>query len=406
MRFCTTCGRNFETSIDICPHDGTPLFGMAGEEENTAQDELVAEVASVLAGDERDPVVASPFSNDVSAEPEVLPDEDEAAQEEDLFGAPLANPADDFDLGVGLDDTSDPFAIAAQAADSVADEPSEDLFAADSEEEDLFAVKGEEREEDLFGEDGDPSEAEEDFFEKSAGLDEDDLFGEPEESPGIAQADSDVSQQIAASIDGLLDEIDDDKGQKPLSMSSSLGEDVPAVADSYDDEYVAKKGSKMPLLIILMLIIGSVAGVYLFMNGSITNGVKPDPNTPAVVAPKPPVQPAEEAVVEEAEAAEPAAVEEEPAAEIEEPAAVEEQAAVVEEPAKPAVVPAAEVAPAPVVAKPAVVAPAPKPVVAKEKPAPAKPVEEPAETVKPKKTEAREPTAEELLEEELKRMAP
>src|SRR5690625_5313532 len=41
-RFCTTCGRNYEESIDICPHDGTPLFGMAGTEDEVEQVEAVA----------------------------------------------------------------------------------------------------------------------------------------------------------------------------------------------------------------------------------------------------------------------------------------------------------------------------------------------------------------------------
>ncbi len=399
MRFCTTCGRNFETSIDICPHDGTPLFGMAGEEENTAQEELVAEVVSVLSGEDREPIGASPFSDDTPDEPEALPDNDLAAQEEeDLFGAPLVEQPDDVDLDAGLDDASDPFAIAAEAADSVADEPSDDLFA-DESEDDLFADEREEdlfageSDDDVFGQDGDPSEAEDDFFTESAGLDEDDLFGEPEESPGVAHADSDVSQQIAASIDGLLDEIDDGKGQQPLSMSSSLNEEELAVSESYDDEYVVKKGSKMPLLIILMLIAGTIAGVYFFKTGSISNGVKPDPNTPAVVAPTAPVEPVEEAVVEEP----PAAVEEE------EPAAEAGEQAVVEEPA--AVEPAA-VKETPV--------PEPKPEVVKEKPAPVKKAAEPAKPVaskpaaqpKAKPAEPKELTAEELLKEELKRMAP
>ncbi|GEM_PF-5170151 len=30
MRFCTTCGRNFEGDLPECPHDGTPLFDMGG----------------------------------------------------------------------------------------------------------------------------------------------------------------------------------------------------------------------------------------------------------------------------------------------------------------------------------------------------------------------------------------
>lgn len=379
MRFCTTCGRNFETSIDICPHDGTPLFGMAGEEEKAAQDELVAEVASVLAGDERATFSVEPSSEEIPVDPGLPYDDVAAQEEEDLFGDSLVEPSDDVEPAVGLDDDSDPFGIAVEAGESAGNEPSEDLFADDS-----------------FGEDGEPSEAEEDFFSESAGLDEDDLFGEPSESSGVAQDDSDVSQQIAASIDGLLDEIDEDKGEKPLSMSSSLAADESvSVADPYEDDYVAKKGSKMPLLIILVLVLSSAAGIYFFMNGSLTNGVEPDANTPAVVAPKAPVQPEEEAVVEEA-----APVEEAPAVEEEQAAVVEEPAAVVE---KPAVEPVQE-------------KPAPKPVVEKEKPpvskpskpAASKPAEEPVKEAKPaaKEPTAKEPTAEELLEEELKRMAP
>lgn len=49
MRFCTTCGRNFEEAIDVCPHDGTPLFGMAGDEEAAAVPEIVAEAAVAVA---------------------------------------------------------------------------------------------------------------------------------------------------------------------------------------------------------------------------------------------------------------------------------------------------------------------------------------------------------------------
>lgn len=372
MRFCTTCGRNFETSIDICPHDGTPLFGMAGEEENAAQDELIAEVASVLAGDEsRDTVGADVFGEDVREEPDVLPDalDDVAAPEDDdLFGDLAEDSAPDA--------LSDPFAIAAEASESVGDTSSADLFA------DEEVVES--------------SESEEDFFAESAGLDEDDLFGEPSEGLSDATADSDVSQQIAAGIDGLLDEIDEE-GERPLSMSSSLVEDEPAASvpeSEYDDGYAAKKGSKMPLFIILLLIVGSIAGVYFFMNGSISQGVQPDANTPPVVAPTPPA--VEEPVVEEE-----AAVEEESAAAEESgegEVAVEEAAAVVEPAVEPVKV--AEPVKAPAAAK----APAAKAPAAKAPAAKAPAAKAPA--AEPEKPTVQEPTPEELLEQELKRMAP
>ena len=33
MRFCTTCGRSFEDDVEVCPHDGTPLFGSSSDDE-------------------------------------------------------------------------------------------------------------------------------------------------------------------------------------------------------------------------------------------------------------------------------------------------------------------------------------------------------------------------------------
>ncbi|GEM_PF-6683339 len=38
MRFCTTCGRSFEDDVEVCPHDGTPLFGSSSDEEAPPED--------------------------------------------------------------------------------------------------------------------------------------------------------------------------------------------------------------------------------------------------------------------------------------------------------------------------------------------------------------------------------
>ena len=52
MKFCTTCGRTYtEPDVDMCPHDGTPLFSMAGsEDEPSASASLDEPSAPVVQG--------------------------------------------------------------------------------------------------------------------------------------------------------------------------------------------------------------------------------------------------------------------------------------------------------------------------------------------------------------------
>src|SRR5690554_511135 len=52
MRFCTTCGRNFDNSVAECPHDGTPLFEMHGGDD-AADNELQSDGGAFL-GDPAD----------------------------------------------------------------------------------------------------------------------------------------------------------------------------------------------------------------------------------------------------------------------------------------------------------------------------------------------------------------
>ena len=48
MKFCTTCGRTYEDpAVTVCPHDGTPLFGMAGDEDGAGGDEAVESADAV-----------------------------------------------------------------------------------------------------------------------------------------------------------------------------------------------------------------------------------------------------------------------------------------------------------------------------------------------------------------------
>ena len=85
MKFCTTCGRTYEDpAVTVCPHDGTPLFGMAGDEDNAGGGEAVESADAVEAA-----AVDAPVAAHVEPEPE-LP-----ASIEDDLPAPVEEVDDD-----------------------------------------------------------------------------------------------------------------------------------------------------------------------------------------------------------------------------------------------------------------------------------------------------------------------
>ncbi|MFB6351293.1 MAG: hypothetical protein ABEN55_08020, partial [Bradymonadaceae bacterium] len=133
MRFCTTCGRNFEEDVDVCPHDGTPLFGSGdeeGEDQQEAQEQEAPETPQpqpegVGVVEESDASIGEPAFDDVSDEggPSALellegeegedPEVDAPADQE-----PVAEESADADPAAEADaSTEKPVSAAAQGAD-------------------------------------------------------------------------------------------------------------------------------------------------------------------------------------------------------------------------------------------------------------------------------------------------
>src|SRR5690554_5815414 len=107
MRFCTTCGRNFDNSIVECPHDGTPLFEMHGGDDDAAE-ELQSDGGAPIIGNAADGVIEAPHgavSEDAAAQAPGVDDEDDAAEsaDEDALAAPNFVEVDDDSFGVGDD---------------------------------------------------------------------------------------------------------------------------------------------------------------------------------------------------------------------------------------------------------------------------------------------------------------
>lgn len=127
MRYCTTCGRNFEGSVDICPHDGTPLFDMGAPDEGA---EVLEQAASsppveastqVAEADEglflepsdpvEDPEPAPQPDPDPDPDPVVAEEPEDLGLEDSLFDdEEEAQPTESIAAGIesALDEYSDP----------------------------------------------------------------------------------------------------------------------------------------------------------------------------------------------------------------------------------------------------------------------------------------------------------
>ncbi|MBA2662827.1 MAG: hypothetical protein H0U74_11060 [Bradymonadaceae bacterium] len=295
MRFCTTCGRNFESSIDVCPHDGTPLFGMAGDEEDAASEQdMAAEVASVLAGEPSAVVLEAPIS-EMDAAPE---DQPAAVESED---APL------------------PVAAEKEEEEPVADEPEP---ATKEEEEPESAAKEEEQQEEAapVAEEEEPA-ADDEIPDAPALADDQDDEEDLADGPG--------ADQIAAGIEGVLDEFPETTDRPAMLASFNLGDedddaDMPAASSSSSTAARKQKG-KMPVFVLVILGVSLALGAYWFIAGPGSQGVvAPERPTPKLTA----SEPTDEAAVDEAKLVDEASPEEPTA--VEEPGAGEEAAQVAE----------------------------------------------------------------------------
>lgn len=313
MKFCTTCGRTYEDpEIDICPHDGTPLFGMAGSEGNDLPDEDVepgageveassesvdlpgviaaqAEIEPVASEEEEeeDELVDLPAPAATSATPAV-----EEEREDDLFTEPSEplfqeSDAQDEEQDDGLDDLfgdeeeeeeEDELVDLPASAAPVLDEPVEgDPLAAS--ERALYGA--EEEEQSLLSDD---SEATPD----TAPVLSDELFGDEREREfDIPGADDAASIQISEALDTTLDDLGEDSepegdvsladAYQPTSIPKE-DEDVTAdrMADPLQDD---SSGGRTGLLLVLLLLILCAGAAWYFIAGP---GATPEEPTPPV----------------------------------------------------------------------------------------------------------------------------
>ena len=334
MQFCTTCGRTYEDpEIDICPHDGTPLFSMAGSEGRDLPDEEAEAI-----GDEAD---ESPSLEALAAEP--APglhedfsegDEDDLALDDSGFDDPQLVP-----LGSeGPDFEDDLFVSPSESADeplvATAEEPSELLFGDD---EDAFETTSTSQDFDPFSEDlafkegaqessspdlalqGDPvvaaSKEERELFEEPAAeeAEHEELFGEPQgelsvEEPRLEElkaqdrplelpgADEAASLQISEAIDTTLGDLGEDSelpGDASLADAytpSSLPQDRDLdlsderLADPLENHSSGRGG--LLAVLVLILLAAAIGWYFLLGPGAGTAEVVPTP-TPDVIEARP-----------------------------------------------------------------------------------------------------------------------
>lgn len=239
MRFCTTCGRNFDSSVESCPHDGTPLFDMGGPGDGEPSAQSPAEeVEPAVAAEASSPEVGAPESDVIVA------------------GGEEISTADDD--GVGLE----------AAGDSALDEVS------------------------ASGEDGSVDAAE-------AGLDEAQIFGD---SDGELERESDVSieeapsSQIAAGIEDALEDMGPmTEEHDALSLEEASSEaDEPLVAPIKPAQKKGGGGGIIAFLVIVLL--AAAAGWYFTAGPGAATDESPHvmedpPEQKQVVADEPPPQP-------------------------------------------------------------------------------------------------------------------
>ena len=121
MKFCTTCGRKFDDSdVMMCPHDGTPLFGMADSEGDGA----------LSSGVEIDDDVASETKAEAHA-----PVPEKSVRAHEVYDA--SGERDDLELGSPIEadevlndrgEVDDLFLPPSEASDAQDDAKEDDLF--------------------------------------------------------------------------------------------------------------------------------------------------------------------------------------------------------------------------------------------------------------------------------------
>ena len=337
MKFCTTCGRTYEDpAVTACPHDGTPLFGMAGEEpepeeasiaelDSPASEAELAEQAFSLntpsimgeegfgEGDFESALAESGFEDEASK-----PEQEEV----DLFGSsaeesevsqpedPLSAGSDELD-SPGFDPPEDDFMLEPSAPES-SSEAEDDLF-------------GEPDEDELFGE---SSGAEEDEEQDAlAGPLDEEPLGEPSEpqdviGDALADEDSDELEEHAAAvvtgpaldnalfddlpaadeaasiqIDDAIDTAMDDLGLEDGNMNeASTALDFEPDLPDADDElppidppsFTQEKKSNAGLLVGVLVVLVIAGAIYYFTLGPGAQAPNPPENnvtTPTVTTP-------------------------------------------------------------------------------------------------------------------------
>lgn len=290
MRFCTTCGRNFDNSVSECPHDGTPLFEMHGGADDEA-DELQSDGGAHLGGvsDDANEAAAveaaaaqaivgdeTPAHAAFDADDEDVDTADASDDDDVLLGAPNFAEVDDSDEAPQFE--PDPQLESGDLETSAGDE--EDFGVSDSAEFIAEAAASEdvlqEQEGDALQEDEDLEESlfdssdDGDAFELDSDADDADLAAElfdDEDDALDAPADADVpdadpapsSDRIAAGIEDALGDFDDDA----VEPASAPVDDVFAQNDADADvapvalEEESKGGSGKILLFLLILLVGA-----------------------------------------------------------------------------------------------------------------------------------------------------
>jgi hypothetical protein len=264
MRFCTTCGRNFENSVTECPHDGTPLFDMHGSAEDEGEELQADGGASLGVADSEE--AASPAVAGEGAFTEIGEEVHESGDDE----APEVENFAEVDDFSAADDAQD-FSDDSQADDAVFEEPT--LAEPSSDAFDAF--------DELPDED---SHADEDDVDLAA-----ELFEDDDDALEVRDADAaPSSERIAAGIEDALGEFGEDEGLS--AASEPVDTAFVSEEDDEPDQVIPSGGSDKKggggglLVLLLVLVAGAGAGWYFTMGpgaAPATTGAEPGSATEA-----------------------------------------------------------------------------------------------------------------------------
>ena len=316
MKFCTTCGRTYDDmSVDMCPHDGTPLFSMAGEEPEPEAQELGSRAAAgafesaVLDDHDREEMEGAlaevsefareemrleaddmlGLSQDSDGQDDSPSLQDDESVQEDPYAdlpAPVATARESYDdLPVALpaaSDSDDHFSLADSSSEELAmpSEPQEPV------QEDPYAdlpapVAARESYDDLpvalpaASDSGDhfslADSSSEDLVlppEQEADLVEEPFPPSSKEHPGfeLSEADEAASLKIEHAIDDVLDDHDQEEPEAaPLAFTPDAPMDTTFTDEAPAPPPKKKQGNSGTLVFLLLLTLAAVAGWYFFL---------------------------------------------------------------------------------------------------------------------------------------------